>query len=37
VTRLAYEHLGLRPPVSKQIKEANDQLRFFEDMGEEEQ
>jgi len=31
VTRLAYEHLGLRPPVSKQVKEANDQLKFFED------
>jgi len=28
---LAYEHLGLKPPVSKQAKEANDQLKFFED------
>ena len=36
VTRLAYEHLGLRPPVSKQIKEANDQLRFFEELEDEE-
>ena len=31
VTRLAYEHLGIKPPVSKQAKEANDQLRFFGD------
>ncbi len=31
VTRLAYEHLGLRPPMSKQAKEANDQLRLFEE------
>ena len=30
VTRLAYEHLGIKPPVSKQAKEANDQLKFFE-------
>jgi Holliday junction DNA helicase RuvB len=31
VTRLAYEHLGLKPPVSKAVREANDQLKFFED------
>ena len=31
VTKLAYEHLGLKPPVSRQAKEANDQLKFFED------
>ena len=30
VTRLAYEHLGIRPPVSRQAREANDQLKFFE-------
>ncbi len=30
VTRLAYEHLGIKPPVSRQSKEANDQLKFFE-------
>ena len=30
VTRLAYDHLGIRPPVSKQAKEANDQLKLFE-------
>ncbi len=30
VTRLAYEHLGLRPPMSRQTKEANDQLRLFD-------
>ena len=35
VTKLAYEHLGLRPPMSKQIKEANDQLRFFETLDNE--
>ena len=29
VTRLAYEHLGMRMPVSKHSKEANDQLKFF--------
>jgi len=34
VTRLAYEHLGIKPPVSKHIKDANDQLRFFEDAHE---
>ena len=33
VTRLAYEHLGLKPPLSKQSKEANDQLKFFEESG----
>ena len=33
VTRLAYEHLGMRTPVSKHIKEANDQLKFFEEDG----
>lgn len=31
VTKLAYEHLGLKPPASRSVKEANDQLRFFED------
>ena len=31
VTRLAYEHLGIKPPLSKQSKEANDQLKFFEE------
>jgi Holliday junction DNA helicase RuvB len=35
VTKLAYEHLGMRPPVSKQIKEANDQLKFFESLDDE--
>ncbi len=30
VTRLAYEHLGLRLPMSKQAKEANDQLKLFD-------
>ncbi len=34
VTRLAYEHLGLKMPVSKQTKEANDQLKFFEESEE---
>ena len=34
VTRLAYEHLGLKPPVSRQAKEAQDQLKFFEEDGE---
>ena len=29
VTRLAYEHLGMRMPASKHSKEANDQLKFF--------
>ena len=29
VTRLAYEHLGMRMPVSKHSQEANDQLKFF--------
>ena len=29
VTRLAYEHLGMKMPVSKHSKEANDQLKFF--------
>ncbi len=29
VTRLAYEHLGIRMPASKSAKEAQDQLRFF--------
>ena len=33
VTRLAYEHLGIKPPLSKQSKEANDQLKFFEESG----
>jgi Holliday junction DNA helicase RuvB len=31
VTRLAYEHLGLKAPVSKHAKEASDQLKFFEE------
>jgi Holliday junction DNA helicase RuvB len=31
VTHLAYEHLGLKPPVSRQAKEVSDQLKFFED------
>ena len=35
VTRLAYEHLGIKPPVSKQAKEANDQLKFFGDASDE--
>jgi Holliday junction DNA helicase RuvB len=35
VTKLAYEHLGMGPPVSKQIKEANDQLKFFESLDDE--
>ena len=35
VTRLAYEHLGLKPPASRQTREANDQLKFFEETGEE--
>lgn len=35
VTRLAYEHLGIKPPVSKQAKEANDQLKFFENASDE--
>ena len=30
VTRLAYEHLGLRPPMSRGQREANDQLKMFE-------
>ncbi len=30
VTRAAYEHLGLRPPMPKQQKEANDQLKLFD-------
>ncbi len=34
VTRLAYEHLGMKMPLSKQAKEANDQLKFFADTGE---
>ncbi len=29
VTKLAYEHLGIRMPASKQSREANDQLKFF--------
>ena len=33
VTRLAYEHLGIKPPLSKQSKEANDQLKLFEESG----
>lgn len=35
VTRMAYEHLGLRPPVSKHAKEANDQLKLFTDTEDE--
>jgi Holliday junction DNA helicase RuvB len=35
VTRLAYEHLGIKPPASKQTREANDQLKFFEEGDEE--
>ena len=35
VTRLAYEHLGIKPPLSKQAKEANDQLKFFGDASDE--
>ena len=35
VTRLAYEHLGIKPPVSKQAKEANDQLKYFENASDE--
>ena len=35
VTRLAYEHLGIKPPISKQAKEANDQLKFFENASDE--
>ena len=31
VTKLAYEHLGMKPPVSKRTKEANDQLKLFLD------
>ncbi len=31
VTRLAYEHLGIKMPVSRSAREANDQLRFFGD------
>jgi hypothetical protein len=31
---LAYEHLGLKPPVSRQAKEAQDQLKLFEEDGE---
>lgn len=34
VTRLAYEHLGMRPPQPKQQREANDQLRLFENTDE---
>ena len=34
VTRLAYEHLGLKPPASKQTREVNDQLKFFEENDE---
>ena len=34
VTHLAYEHLGLKPPVSRQAKEAQDQLKLFEEDGE---
>ncbi len=30
VTRLAYEHLGLKMPLSKNATEANDQLKFFD-------
>lgn len=33
VTKLAYEHLGLKPPASRSVKEANDQLKFFEDIS----
>ncbi len=32
VTRLAYEHLGIRMPASKSAKEAQDQLKFFTDI-----
>ncbi len=31
VTKLAYEHLGLRPPLSRQAREANNQLGLFDD------
>ncbi len=31
VTRLAYEHLGIPMPAPKQSREANDQLKFFEE------
>ncbi len=31
VTRLAYEHLGMTPPPSKQAREAIDQLKLFEE------
>ena len=37
VTRLAYEHLGLKPPASRSVKEANDQLKFFEDTSEDDE
>ena len=30
VTRLAYDHLGLRPPMPRGQREANDQLKMFE-------
>ena len=30
VTRLAYEHLGLRPPVSDAQRQANEQLKMFD-------
>ena len=35
VTRLAYEHLGLKPPISKQAKEVSDQLKLFEEGADE--
>jgi Holliday junction DNA helicase RuvB len=35
VTQLAYEHLGIKPPASKSTREANDQLKFFEEDDEE--
>ncbi len=37
VTRLAYEHLGLRPPVPRGQREANDQLKLFEATAEDEE
>lgn len=30
VTRAAYEHLGMRPPMTRGAREANDQLKLFE-------
>ncbi len=35
VTRLAYEHLGMKPPLPKQQREASDQLKMFAEAEEE--